>query len=51
MDYMGKQFYDEGWNAYINGQAYSWINSKQAWRDGWKDCQEATAKYGKQQPI
>lgn len=40
-------YYDEGWNDYIDGRKYSWVNTTQAWRDGWIDCRDATAKYGK----
>lgn len=37
-------FYDDGWNAYVLGRDYS--NCKpRAWRDGWKDAQEANADY------
>jgi hypothetical protein len=45
-------YYDAGWNDYINGvplSPYDWkyLNYK----DGWLDCQEATKKYGKQEEI
>jgi len=43
-------YYDQGWNDYINGIAYD-ISKSLDWKDGWKDCQEATAAYGKQKKI
>ena len=51
MDYMGQQYYDEGWNAFINGQGFRAINSTRDWQTGWLDCKEATEKYGRQQRI
>lgn len=35
-----KQFYDEGWNARVRGEAYD-DGASRDWRDGWKDCDEA----------
>lgn len=32
------QFYDEGWNAYIDGVPYD-RSATLDWRDGWKDAQ------------
>lgn len=43
-------FYDEGWNAYINGEKFNGGNSAD-WRDGWRDCELATSKYGQQEYI
>ena len=33
-------FYDEGWNARVEGAPYDPTKSR-AWRDGWKDCEDA----------
>lgn len=43
-------YYDEGWNAYIAKIPYN-IKASLDWKDGWKDCQEATEKSGIQKPI
>jgi hypothetical protein len=42
-------YYDEGWNAFINGDAFD-ATAAFDWRSGWKDAELATKKYGKQ-PI
>ena len=34
------KFYDEGWNARCRGEEYNPAASR-AWKDGWKDCDEA----------
>lgn len=36
-------YYDEGWNARVQGEAYDFTKS-QDWRDGWGDCEEAPEK-------
>lgn len=35
-----KSFYDEGWNAAVDGQPFD-KNAKGDWKDGWLDCQTA----------
>ena len=45
-----KRFYDEGWNARVNEEPFDPSAAKD-WRDGWKDCDEATAEHGKQDPV
>jgi hypothetical protein len=35
-----KKYYDQGWNAYIDGTQYTY-NATRDWRDGWKDCKMA----------
>jgi hypothetical protein len=42
-------YYDEGWNAFINGDPFN-ATAAFDWRSGWKDAELATKKYGKQ-PI
>lgn len=36
-----KRYYDQGWNAYLRGEPYD-ETAYLDWRDGWKDCAEAT---------
>lgn len=36
---MTNKFYDEGWNARVQGKPY--VLGEQAWRDGWLDCDKA----------
>jgi hypothetical protein len=43
-------YYDEGWNAFINGGAFDATGAFD-WRSGWKDAELATKKYGVQRPI
>lgn len=35
-----RNFYDEGWNAYIKGEQFD-VFATEDWKDGWCDCQEA----------
>ena len=39
----GFSFYDEGWNARCRNERYHPLSSR-AWRDGWKDCNEASSE-------
>ena len=43
-------YYDEGWNAFINGDAFN-ATAAFDWRSGWKDAELATKKYGVQRSI
>ncbi len=35
-----KQYYSQGWNAYVQGQKYD-IRAKSDWKCGWRDCEAA----------
>lgn len=37
MEATEKKFYDQGWNACIDGEPYD-PKATLDWRDGWKDC-------------
>lgn len=41
--------YRQGWNDYIDGRAFSWINTTARWQEGWIDCRDATKRVGKQE--
>jgi len=43
-------FYDHGWNAFIAGEPFDRAAAFD-WRSGWKDCEQATKKYGQQPKI
>lgn len=41
-----KTYYDEGWNAFINGEPFD-VKATLDWKDGWRDCQEASPEQRK----
>lgn len=43
-------YYDEGWNAFLNGDPFD-AAAAFDWRVGWKDCEVATKRYGAQPKI
>lgn len=46
-------YYDQGWNDYIKGIKPDFTKGfyTSDYKDGWQDCQEATAAYGEQKEI
>lgn len=39
-----KKFYDQGWNAFIDGEAFD-VNATRDWKDGWRDCESAIPEH------
>lgn len=37
----GFNHYDEGWNAFVDGQPF--VGASVSWRTGWKDASESNA--------
>ncbi|QHJ81166.1 MAG: hypothetical protein [Bacteriophage sp.] len=36
--------YMQGWNDFLDGRGFSWINTSSSWQEGWIACRDASKK-------